>query len=655
MELELLLPVFAVLLLIFDFVQLSRGKNRKQLKSGFYAATLAFLLMLTAYGLLVAGYLTNDFSLAEVYSYSSSSLSAVSKMAASWAGAAGSILFLTLLISATYFFYRLKIRNSLTPTAIAASQVQCVLAIFFVIMDIGKSPFTRLASVPIDGAGLNPALQTPWMMVHPPIVFAGYAFVLLAFALALGGMKTGNLDEPRLLKVSAGAAWLLMTIGIAMGGVWAYEVLGWGGYWSWDPVETGSLLVWLAITAYFFVRPLAETGKTLVAQFTVLVAFMALIFLSALTRGGLLHSVHAYALSPAGPILIGLSLGFAAYFFYLQRKIRKPLFHLNFDKTSVRSVSLAAGYIALAALFLGSFLGVGMPIVEQLFTPQPPTPNSAFYNSWSFPFAALLVVAMMGFALHDKITVKKLAALAISCVIAGLGLAVLGWPTSDLLANLGAPLLIAGLACVSYDLIMTAAKKQRVLRSFGRKLLFFGMIVGLFGIFFSAATKQTQSLSKVQFNTDGVATAQALNISVVLRNWTTTAGEGQVYSADLNTNAPEHSSMKVAIDVYRGAEVYHESAQAVLYTNYGPMALPLVIHTLQGDIYLHLGITDETYNLLLQALMGVDSVLPSAVSLTVSTEPYVYLLWTGITVMCVGITLIAVSDSRNKTADKGDI
>ncbi len=648
MEYELALPIISVFLLFFDLFQLSRSKRKRNLNSGFYASFGALILVLLAYFLLLRGYIANDFSLAEVYTYSSSSLPLISKISASWAGAAGSILFLTLMIVSTYFGYRFLNRNNPKPLTIAASQILCILAIFFVFMDIGKSPFARLAVIPPDGAGLNPALQTPWMQVHPPIVFAGYAFVLLAFAVSLAGMKTREIGENKVLSLSMEIAWLLMTIGIALGGLWAYEVLGWGGYWSWDPVETGSLLVWLAITAYFFIRPLARNGKTLAGQFTILVTFMALIFLSALTRGGLLRSVHAYALSPAGPILIGLAVGFAGYFYYLKRKIALPLFKLNFDRSSVRSTSLIAGYVAIAALFLGSFLGVAVPILEQLFTSDPLTPNSAYYNTWSFPFAALLIVTMIGFAFHDRISIKKLIGLIVGCAVVGFALVAVGWPTSDFLANLGIPFLALGFVCVTYDLAKTASKSQRAWISFGRKLLFFGMILGLFGILLSAATKQSESFSNIQFNSDGVATIQALDLSIVLRNCTTCSGEGKVYSSELDMAAPEYSSMKVEVDIYRGQETFKSTLWENLYTNYGIIALPAVVHTFQGDIYLHLGATSEAYNSLLNGLMGIQSNSPPTLMLTVSSEPYVYLLWIGVALMCLGIFAMLIGETRRQ-------
>jgi cytochrome c biogenesis factor len=645
MEFEVTLLILSAVFVLFDLFQLSRRKSQRKTNLGLYGAALGFLLILTAYLLLLQGFATDNFSMTEVYTYSSSSQSLASKLCASWAGAGGSILFLTLLISAVYFAVRLKMGNKASPTNIGASQVLSIFVIFFIIMDIGKNPFTRMPITPFDGAGLNPALQTPWMMVHPPIVFAGYAFVLLAFALTLGGIKSREFTEGRLLKASAGVAWLFMTVGIAIGGLWAYEVLGWGGYWSWDPVEVGSLLVWLGLTANFFARLLPRSSGGLLKQFTLLVTFAALIFLSALTRGGLLQSVHAYALSPAGPILIGLGVGFTLYFFYLKRKVAAPLLGLAVDKSSLRQVCAALGLFSVAALFVVSFFGVTLPIVGQLFTPNPWTPNSAFYNTWSFPFASLLVLAITGFSLQDKIHPKTFAVLAAVAIAAGVALAAAGWPTPDSLANIGVPLLALSLGSVSYGLAATALGGQRTFGALGRKLLFLGMIIGLFGIMFSAVSKQTVSVADAAIGNDCVVSARALDANVTLRDWAVYAGQGQVLSSQMGSVASEYSSLKLTMDVSQGGTVYSDVVWAFLYTNYGSVVKPLVLHTPQGDYYIHLNMTDQLYNSLFQALMGVG-VLPTQVSFSVSTVPMIYLLWAGVVIMCVGIALQIVDETR---------
>ncbi len=178
------------------------------------------------------------------------------------------------------------------------------------------------------------------------------------------------------------------------------------------------------------------------------------------------------------------------------------------------------------------------------------------------------------------------------------------------------------------------------------------MIVGLFGVMFSAAAKQTTTIPSIIFGTNGVATTQALDTSIVLSEWKAFKGEGQVYSPDLKSVAPERSSLRVYLDVYRGGDLYLTSAWAHFYANYGPIAQPVVLHTLQGDIYLHLEVTDELYNSLLQAYMGETSSTPQTASLTVSSVPMVYLLWTGVVVMCIGIALNVLADSK-KPNEKG--
>jgi cytochrome c biogenesis factor len=248
--------------------------------------------------------------------------------------------------------------------------------------------------------------------------------------------------------------------------------------------------------------------------------------------------------------------------------------------------------------------------------------------------------------LKDRITPKILGLTAVGSFVAGTVLVAVGWPTGDFLANLGVPLLAVAFVFALYDLASTAIESRRTLKAFGRKLLFLGMIVGLFGILFSAATKQTTSVPTVVFNAEGVATAQAGDVSIVLRDWTAYEGEGQVYSPEMGLLAPEQSSLKINMEMYRGDEVYLEAAWARLYTNYGAIAQPLIIHTLQGDIYTHLEVTDEMYNALVQALIGATSTLPQTASLTVSTVPLVYLLWAGVTLMCVGISLNLAGDMR---------
>ncbi len=228
---------------------------------------------------------------------------------------------------------------------------------FFATTVLFRNPFSRLPSVLPEGYGLNPQLQTPWMISHPPIVFTAYTFLILTFALILGKIS-GEQVNTRLLKITSIASWALFTIGIATGGLWAYQVLGWGGYWSWDPVETASLLPWLGLTMYLHLSG-RGSNNGLLGEVAVLAAFDGVIFLSALTRGGILNSVHAYAFSPAGPVLLIFALGYTLYFALLAKGKRI----LPSQKIEdIISISNRLGVVALAGMYFVCLLGVSYPI-----------------------------------------------------------------------------------------------------------------------------------------------------------------------------------------------------------------------------------------------------------------------------------------------------
>ena len=299
LEIEEFVLMTAILFLSFDWFQLSRTKNgrdKRKLERGFYATVVAVGLIVVSYAMFANMFLYNDFSLIEAYSYSSSSLSLLSKLHATWAGAGGSLLLLSLIIALVYFAFRFRTYENPSLHGIAANRILIGILIFFLVMTAVKNPFARFDGVAPEGRGLNPSLQSIWMTIHPPIVFVGYAFILLAVALAFAGIGVEGENDDDLLELSLQIAWFFLTLGIALGGFWAYAVLGWGGYWYWDPVETASLMTWLVLTAYFHLRSLARTGKGLTKEFMILLTFEALIFLSALTRGGFRQSVHAYAL-----------------------------------------------------------------------------------------------------------------------------------------------------------------------------------------------------------------------------------------------------------------------------------------------------------------------------------------------------------------------
>ncbi len=649
MEIEELLLIFAFLTLIFDLAQLSKSKlsNRKNLETRVYVSALGFGFIFAAFLMFAKSFLTNDFSIKEVFSYSSSGLPVLSKFCASWAGGGGSLLFLTLLIGATYLLYRFRGSSNLSANRETAKFLN-VLLVFFLILVIMKNPFARFSATPSEGAGLNPQLQTLWMAAHPPIVFAAYVFIALAFALIIGDMKTEMETGLRLFRLSTQLAWLLLTIGIAMGGMWAYEVLGWGGYWAWDPVETGSLLTWLALTAYFHTGQSPNSGRNLTASFMMLMTFMALIFLSALTRGGLLQSVHAYALSPAGPALLSFALGVSLYFFHLKRKFKKPLFSfsLNSKEFSTGSLSLRISYFSLILIFTVAFFGTAYPIAGKLFISDPWTPGVDFYNNASFPFVIAFTAALIGCSLGDKIGLKAFAATVLSCLALGAALTWLNWPARNMLANIGLPPAVVAFLATVYGFIRILVRREgRSFRLLSRSILHIGIVVTLLGIFLSAGGQQAAT-STLQLNA-AEATQVALGVHMSLKAVTGLRSTGTVYSSDFDALVPEYSALRVDVDVSSGESIRSETLLVYLYLNYGPVSRPAIIHLVSGDIYMHVSLTQDVYNALVQALMGIAP-QPKGVTVAVQTFPLIYLLWMGVTVMCVGIALPLIGEVLRK-------
>ena len=631
MEYEIFFLISAALLLIFDLFMLATVKrNKKQgVRYGFYAGVLSFGLITVSYLILLQAFVSNDFSFVEVYSYSSSSLPLLSKIYASWGGAGGSMLFLTFLLSLFYLALRVFTYRRGGSFNFAASKVFNIVLVVFIAVCLLRNPFERFTVTPIEGKGLNPQLQTFWMAIHPPIVFSAYAFVVLAYALTLASMETGQeLKDSRLFKSSTYLAWLFLTLGIGLGGVWAYEVLGWGGYWAWDPVETASLLPWLLLTAYFHVNMLMRSARSRTREFMVLVTFASLVFLSALTRGGFTQSVHSYAVSVVGPLMLVFALGMVSYFFYLGLRKRQPLFKLEVDKSSLSSRSSFIGFWALVLIALVCLVGLAFLDFS--------------YNYWTFPFVIIFVIALIGCNLGEKARLARLFLLVLGALGVGVLMALLHFPAINILSTLSMPLLILAFAVTFYKLVQVLRRKST--RLTGRSVLHLAIVVLLIGVFISAGVKSASTVVDVRLDTPIEVSQAKLQIA----NFTAGNSTTMVYNEQLNAIVPEYSYMGFDVTVQYLGRTYTGSLWAGFYTNYGLVLRPLIIRTEVGDIYIHLEYTDSLYNALVQTLAG-NAVVPENVSVTVQTSPLIYLVWAGIALMIVGISLQSVVDLTRPT------
>jgi cytochrome c-type biogenesis protein CcmF len=350
-----------------------------------------FVLVAFAFACLTAAFVSNDFSVAYVASNSNSALPLPYRVAAVWGGHAGSLLLWVLMLCVWMLAVALFSRHLPLPVLariLAVMGLVCVGFLLFMLMT--SNPFDRLFPAAADGRDLNPLLQDPGMVFHPPMLYMGYVGFSVAFAFAVAALIGGNLDAQwaRWTRPWTTVAWICLTIGIALGSWWAYYELGWGGWWFWDPVENASFMPWLVGTA--LIHSLAVTEKRgSFKNWTVLLAILAFslsLLGTFLVRSGVLSSVHSFASDPTRGlfilvflvIVIGASLGLYAW--------RAPSVGLGarFGLLSRETLLLANNVLLLAAMgavFLGTLyplaldalgmgkISVGPPYFDTVFAP----------------------------------------------------------------------------------------------------------------------------------------------------------------------------------------------------------------------------------------------------------------------------------------------
>jgi cytochrome c-type biogenesis protein CcmF len=354
-------------------------------------AMTQFALVLTAYVCLSLSFANSDFSVIYVAANSHSELPLVYRLSAVWGAHEGSLLLWVLMLSGWTLAVSLFNRNlPANVTALVLAVLGTISAGFLLFMLTTSNPFARHFPVPTEGRDLNPLLQDPGLIIHPPMLYMGYVGFSVAFAFAISALLSGRLDTAwaRWTRPWTTAAWMCLTLGITLGSWWAYHELGWGGWWFWDPVENASFMPWLVGTA--LIHSLAVTEKRgLLKSWTVLLAILAFalsLLGTFLVRSGVLVSVHAFATDPARGLFILIFLTVvigSALTLYAWRasSLSTPgelnflsregllVFNNVFLVTAAAAVLLGTLYpLAIEALGLGK-LSVGPPYFNSVFVP----------------------------------------------------------------------------------------------------------------------------------------------------------------------------------------------------------------------------------------------------------------------------------------------
>jgi len=365
------------------------------------AAYSLFALVVVANLAMLAALLANDFSLRYVASNSSRATPTFFKMLALWSADEGSLLLWNLVLggylAAVAFRFRRR-RPEAFPWALA---VMFGISAFYLILVLGPTtPFATLATAPPDGRGPLPLLQNhPLMAAHPPFLYLGFIGFTVPFAFAIAALITGRVSDAwmRITRRWTISAWIFLTIGLVLGALWSYSVLGWGGYWAWDPVENVALLPWLMGTAFLHSVMVQERrGMLKVWNLSLIVGTFALTVLGTfLTRGSILASVHAFAESIVGPLYLAfLTLVLLGGFGLIAWRRESLRAEATFDTPLSRESVFLGNNVLLLVLTFTVLVGTIYPLLAEAVTGGKVSVGSPFFNRNTAPVALLLLFLM---------------------------------------------------------------------------------------------------------------------------------------------------------------------------------------------------------------------------------------------------------------------
>jgi cytochrome c-type biogenesis protein CcmF len=375
-------------------------QRRDLVRSGEHAAYAVFGLVVLATGILLRALLEHDFSLEYVAAYSSSTLPVQYTVASLWGGQKGSLLFWAFML--TFFSTIVHLQNrernrELMPFVTAT--LLTTTGFFLGLLAFITDPFERLPTPAVEGADLNPLLQNYWMTIHPPSLYTGYVSATVPFAFAIGALATGRLGDQwiRTTRRWALFSWFFLSLGNLFGARWAYEVLGWGGYWAWDPVENAAFMPWLVSTAYLHSVMIQEKKDMLRVwnMVLVLLTFALTIFGTFLTRSGVISSVHSFTQSGLGPFFIGFLLMIivvaGGLLVYRLPEMRTPA---TVESFLSREAAFLFNNLVLVGIAFATFWGTVFPVLSEWVRGVKITVGPPFFNRVNAPLGILLLFLM---------------------------------------------------------------------------------------------------------------------------------------------------------------------------------------------------------------------------------------------------------------------
>ncbi len=626
----------ALLLSVYPLWGVARGDARMMASSRLFA-WLLFMSVAGAFLVLVNAFVVNDFTVTYVASNSNTQLPVWYRVAATWGAHEGSLLLWVLLMSGWTFavaIFSQRIPLDIVARVLAIMGMVSVGFLLFILFT--SNPFSRtLPNFPIEGRDLNPLLQDPGLIFHPPLLYMGYVGFSVAFAFAIASLLSGRLDSTyaRFTRPWTLAAWIFLTLGIVLGSAWAYYELGWGGWWFWDPVENSSFMPWLTGTA--LIHSLAVTEKR--GCFRIWTVLLAIITFSLsllgtfLVRSGVLTSVHAFATDPERGLFILAFLILVIGLSFLLFAWRAPTVGLggNFALISRESMLLVNNVllvVAMGAVLLGTLYPLFLDALNAGKISVGPPYFDAVFGPLMLPLVFLMAVGPIArWKEADPMTlVKRLAWCFVVAIAVGIAVPLLmgAWSTWVFTGTTLAVFVMCGIVEeIRGELKFAPAgtgifgRLTRMTRAtWGMHLAHFGVAVFIIGV---ALVKGYQAERDVRmFESDVVHVA----------GYTFTFnGVSSARGANFTADRGDFTLSK------DGKELQHLYPEKRKYfsSNSMPMTEAAIRHSITGDVYVSLGVPSSDGGWVVR----------------VYSKPFVTWIWFGCIIMSVG-GLLAMLDRR---------
>ena len=405
--------------LLFAISQFFVSRKNKNLKFISIIVTGLLISSLISFFLLVYLHIISDFSVLNVFQNSHTTKPLLYKISGVWGNHEGSMLLWILVLTLfNYFIFKLlNKRNSIF--ILKTLEIQAFITIGFILFTVLTSnPFERIFPTQTDGLGFNPLLQDPALAIHPPLLYIGYVGFSAAFSLSVATLSLNNNQKIPwyiYMKPFVVAAWTFLTLGIALGSIWAYYELGWGGWWFWDPVENASFMPWLLGTALLHSLIVVEKRKSLQTWVLLLaiLAFLLSVLGTFLVRSGILTSVHTFALDPSrGIYILIFTTLIGVYSLALFGSKSKNYFDNNYFTFFSREGSILVNNILMIIVCATVFLGTIYPLLVEVFTNNKISVGEPYYNSTVIPIIvpAILVMGvgpMLSWGKENKLKIFK--------------------------------------------------------------------------------------------------------------------------------------------------------------------------------------------------------------------------------------------------------